>query len=149
LLLARIEERHIHVIARDGTPLHELPEASLMERSDLVPSIERGVALGGGAGLLAGLVAMSFPPAGLVLGGGAVLAMGVVGVSAGAFASSLIGVSAPSTKTKQFHDAIAKGEILMLIDVPTDRESEIRALVAAQHPQVDVEGTDPKVPYFP
>lgn len=149
LLLARIEERHIHIIARDGTPLHQLPEASVLERSDLLPSIERGLAIGGGAGLLAGLVAMTFPPAGLVLGGGAVLAMGAVGVGAGALASSLIGISAPNTATKKFHEAIAQGQILMLVDVRTDREKEIRNLVAVHHPEAEVGGTDPKVPYFP
>jgi hypothetical protein len=30
LLLARIEDRHIHVIAKRGTPLGELPEASFL-----------------------------------------------------------------------------------------------------------------------
>ncbi len=29
LLLARVEERHIHVVAREGTPLEDLPEAEL------------------------------------------------------------------------------------------------------------------------
>ena len=29
LLLARVEERHIHIIAKEGTPMEDLPEASL------------------------------------------------------------------------------------------------------------------------
>jgi hypothetical protein len=35
-----------------------------------VPALQRGVAAGGLAGLLAGALAVTFPPAGLVLGGG-------------------------------------------------------------------------------
>ena len=35
LLLARIEERHLHVLAKRGMPLENLPEASLLQKSDL------------------------------------------------------------------------------------------------------------------
>ncbi len=70
LLLARVEERHIHVLAKEGVPLQDLPEASLAQKSDLAPAIERGLAYGGAAGVLAGVAAITLPPAGLVLGGG-------------------------------------------------------------------------------
>ena len=90
LLLARIEDRHIHIVAKEGTPLEDLPEASF--QSDVGPAIERGVVLGGVTGVLAGLVAITFPPAGLVLGGGAVLALGVLGAGMGGFYSAMIGL---------------------------------------------------------
>lgn len=38
LLLARIEERHLHVVAREGTPMEDLPEARVAQSSDLVPA---------------------------------------------------------------------------------------------------------------
>ena len=59
LLLARIEERHIHVIAKEGVALEDLPEASLLQKSDFVPAVERGLALGGATGALAGLAALA------------------------------------------------------------------------------------------
>ena len=68
LLLQRIEARHIHVIAGEGTPMKELPEASFLQTSDFIPGMERGLAAGGATGLVAGLVAASFPPAGPVTG---------------------------------------------------------------------------------
>jgi hypothetical protein len=71
-LLARVEERHIHIVAREGTELEDLPEAGVAQRSDLIPAVEKGVAAGGISGLIAGALAVTFPPAGLVLGGGAV-----------------------------------------------------------------------------
>jgi hypothetical protein len=46
LLMAKIEERHIHVIAKRGTPLADLPEASLLQKSDFIPAVEQGLALG-------------------------------------------------------------------------------------------------------
>ena len=50
LLLALIEERHIHVVAKRGTELEDLPEANLLQKSDFVPAVERGLAVGGSAG---------------------------------------------------------------------------------------------------
>ena len=90
LLLARIEERHIHVIAKEGVELGDLPEASLLQTSDVIPAVERGLAVGGATGILAGVAAVTFPPAGLVLGGGAVLATALIGSGMGAWMSSMI-----------------------------------------------------------
>ena len=56
LLLAQVEARNLHVVAREGTPLGDLPEARLAQSSDLIPALERGVAAGGATGLLVGLV---------------------------------------------------------------------------------------------
>ncbi len=84
LLLARVEERHIHIVAREDTPREQLPEAGIAQSSDLVPSLQRGVAAGSLVGLLAGALAVKFPPAGLVLGGGAVLGLTAFGAGFGA-----------------------------------------------------------------
>jgi hypothetical protein len=149
LLLARIDIQHIHVIAKEDTAMADLPEASLAQKSDLVPALERGIAVGGATGLVAGLVAVSFPPAGLVLGGGAVLAVALAGTGFGAIMSTMIGVSAPNTRHKQFQDAIKEGEILMLVDVPKDRVDEIEDMVKQHHPEVNIEGTEPTIPVFP
>jgi hypothetical protein len=149
LLLARIEERHIHVIARAGTPMEDIPKASIVQSTDLVPALERGVAAGGLAGLLAGVLAITFPPAGLVLGGGALLGMTVLGAGFGAWMSSMIGVSLPNSHIERYETAIADGQLLMMIDVPRGRVDEIEELVARHHPEVKVEGVDPNVPLFP
>lgn len=149
LLLARIEERHIHVIAKEGAPMEELPEASFMQKSDFVPALEKGMALGGGTGIVAGLVAMTFPPAGLVLGGGAVLAMALAGAGVGAWLSSMIGISLPNSCLKQFEGAIEAGEFLMVVDLPKERIKEIDDLVKQHHPEADIGGTEPHVPPFP
>ena len=62
LLLKRVDDHHIHVVAREGTPMGDLPEASLLQKSDFIPAVERGLAVGGITGILAGIAAVTFPP---------------------------------------------------------------------------------------
>lgn len=149
LLLARIEEHHIHVLAKEGIPLENLPEASFLQKSDFVPALERGLAVGGAAGILAGLMAVTFPPAGMVLGGGALLGIALAGAGMGAWISSMIGVAIPNRQLKQFTEAVDRGEILMLVDVPKPRVHEIEELVRSHHPEAEIEGTEPTIPPFP
>ena len=149
LLLARIEERHLHVIAKRGTELEDLPEANMMQKSDFVPAVERGLALGGSAGALAGLVSIALPPASTVIAGGILLASTLVGAGVGAWAGSMIGVSTGNSRIKQFEAAIEAGQLLVLADVPTNRVEEIEARIKAHLPQVEIEGTEPIIPAFP
>jgi hypothetical protein len=126
LLLARIEERHIHVIAKEGVELGDLPEASLLQSSDVIPAVERGLAVGG-----------------------AVLATALVGSGMGAWMSSMIGVDVRNSRISQFEEAIEQGEILFLVDVPKARVEEIEEMVKKHHPDADIEGTEPTIPAFP
>ena len=147
LLLARIEERHIHIIAKEGTQLGDLPEASLVQKSDFVPAMERGVAMGGATGVVAGLAALAFP--GVVIGGGALLAMGLAGAGLGAWMGGMIGMDVDNSHIKQFEGAVQSGAILVLVDVPKDQVNRIQDLIKKHHPEVDFEGTEPTIPAFP
>ena len=149
LLLARIEERHIHVIAKRGTPLENLPEANLLQKSDFIPAVEQGLALGGSAGILAGLVAIALPATALVIAGGILLATTLAGAGAGAWLGGMVGMNVGNTRIKQFEDAIEAGYFLVLADVPKDRVEEIEARVKQHLPDVEIEGTEPEIPAFP
>jgi hypothetical protein len=151
LLLARIEERHIHIAAKDHHALTEahLPEASLLQESDFVPAVERGLAIGGATGVLAGIAAVTIPGAALALGGGAILGIGLAGAGVGAWMSGMIGVSVPSSRLKEFESAIDEGNLLMMVDVPKSRVDEITELVKSHHPEAHIEGTEPVIPAFP
>lgn len=148
LLLARVDERHIHVLARRGTPLDDLPEASFLQKTDFVPALEQGLAVGGGTGLLAGLAAVALPT-GLVIGGGAVLAISLLGAGLGAWASSMIGAGIGSRRLKEFEEAIEGGQLLVMVDVPRERVPAIEELVRKHHPEAKCGGTDPTMPAFP
>ena len=61
----------------------------------------------------------------------------------------MIGVSAPSSRLKEFEAAIEKGELLMMVDVAKARVEEITDLVRKHHPEAHIEGTEPVIPAFP
>lgn len=144
LLAEHVPENHIHVIAREGTPLEDLHEAGLAERTDLVPALKRGAAVGGATGLLAGLAALVFP--GVAVAGGAVLlATTLAGSAMGAWLSSLIGVSVPSEELQRYEQAVGEGQLLMMIDIPKHRADELVALIHDHHPTADIK----EVEYFP
>lgn len=148
LLLARVTEKNIHVLARRGTPLEDLPAASFMQKTDFLPALEQGVALGGATGALAGLVALAFPT-GLVLGGGAVLAASLAGAGLGGWWSSMIGASIGNRRLKDYEDAMERGEFLVMVDVPKDKVEQIEELVKSHHPEAECKGIDPTIPAFP
>lgn len=151
LLLARIEERHIHIAAADHHALTEanLPEANLLQESDFVPAVERGLAVGGATGVLAGVAAVVIPGVGLALGGGAILGIGLAGAGVGAWVSSMIGISTPSSRLTEFEKAIEAGQLLMMVDVPKERVDDIATRVRSHHPEAHIEGTEPVIPAFP
>jgi len=149
LLLARVEERNMHILAKRGTDMHELPEATLMQKSDFVPAVQRGLALGGVVGSLAGLVGIAVAPGAAVIAGGVILASSLTGAGVGAWLSGMVGLSVRNTRHTQFQEAIDRGEILMMIDVPISRVEEIDELVKSHHPEAELEGTDPCIPAFP
>lgn len=151
LLLARIEARHIHIAAKDHHALTEanLPEANLLQESDFVPAVERGLAIGGATGILAGIAAITVPGVGLALGGGAILGIGLAGAGLGAWVSGMIGISAPSSRLADFEAAVGEGQLLMMVDVPKGKVDSITELVKSHHPEAHVEGTEPVIPAFP
>lgn len=149
LLRARIIWRHIHVLANHSVTLEELPEASLLQSSDVVHALERGVALGGATGALIGLVALVYPPAELVIAGGAVVALTVAGAGFGAWTAGMIGIAEPNARLERFREAIKEGQILIMADVPALREQEIEQMIAQHFPKADLEGGEPTSPVFP
>jgi hypothetical protein len=149
LLRARITWRHIHVLANHSVGLERLPEASLLQRSDVVHALERGVALGGATGAVVGLGALLFPPASLVIGGGVVVALTVGGAVFGAWTAAMIGVDEPNTRLRRFRGPIHDGQLLVMADVPGSREAEIEERVAQHVPRADVEGAEATTPIFP
>ena len=149
LLLARIEERHVHVMAKEGTDLDDLPEATLLQKSDAVHATGLGLVVGGATGALAGVLVMIFPPSGLAMGLSVVLAMALLGAVMGIWVSGMIGSSTPNTHLEVFREDIERGQVLMIVDVPPERAEEINSMIRQQHPEADMRGFDPTIPSFP
>jgi hypothetical protein len=145
LLLAHVEWKHIHVIAKRGTPLEELPEASHWQKSDVVPALQRAIPVGGATGLLCGLVGLALQPHLVVAGGGILLATSLAGIGVGAYLGGMVGLNVGNTRHKAFEQAIERGEFLVIADVPRFQVEEITERIREAHPRAQVEGTDPRV----
>lgn len=149
LLLARIEDSHIHVLAREDIALEDLHEASFLQKSDFVHGAETGLAVGGGIGIIAGLVAVFFPPAGVDLQLVTILLTALIGAAFGAWVASMVASSLPNSRLQSFESAIAAGHVLMMVDAPAGRVEDIRKRVAARHPEATSSGMEPTIPAFP
>ena len=79
LLLARIEDRCMHFLARRGTDLGELREASYLHKTDAVHGAFTGLVIGAVVGILVGLALVYFPPGRLSVELVAVLIAAIVG----------------------------------------------------------------------
>ena len=143
LLLARIEERHIHFVAREGIDMSGLHAANLLQTSDVIRAAEAGLVIGGACGAVLGaLVAVYYPIFGDSPQWGLIAVLAFVGAGLGAWASSMIGISTPSERLKRFQGEIERGGILLMADVPRGR-------LQAQHPEARLEGIEPNIPAFP
>ena len=123
LLLARIEERHIHFLAKSGTPMEGLHEANVLQKSDLVHGLQTGLGIGAVLGCaLGGLVAYAFLKDD-TLRIVTVLGSTFLGALFGGWVSSMVGCAIPNSRLKQYDDAIEEGKLLVLVDVPEHRVS--------------------------
>jgi hypothetical protein len=149
LLLARVEDRCMHFLARRGTSLGKLREATYLQKSDAVHGAELGFVLGGVGGFLIGVYIYLTPPAGVDLQLVTVLIGTVIGALFGAWAASLVAMSVPNSRLKVFQKDIDAGKLLMMVDVAASRVEEIQGLVHRSHPEATDHGVEPTMPAFP
>lgn len=150
LLLARISERHIHFVAREGADLTGLHAANVLQTSDVVRAAQAGLVMGIGVGALVGAgVAVLLPIVGDTPQWGMVAVLAMLGAAMGAWTSSMIGISTPSRRLQRFRSAIEQGRILLMADVPHSRVAEIEERLQALHPEARLEGLEPHIPAFP
>jgi len=149
MLLARIEIAHIKFLGRRGQLPEDLPEATFLQKTDIVHGAQLGLGVGGVAGILFGLLLVWFPPEGLKLQMVTVLITALLGALFGIWVSSMAASSVPNSKLKRFQADIEQGKVLMMVDVPMLQATEISALVTRRHPEVVSGGFEPTIPAFP
>jgi uncharacterized membrane protein YeaQ/YmgE (transglycosylase-associated protein family) len=149
LLLARVEDKHMHFLARRGTDLGELHEASYLQKTDAVHGAFTGLVIGGIVGVLVGLLLVYFPPGGASIQLVAVLIAAVVGAFLGIWVASMVGLQVPNSRLRGFERDIQEGKILLMLDVPAGRYEEIHEIIARTHPEAVDGGNEPTVPAFP
>lgn len=139
----------MHVLARDDIPLHDLPEASLLEKSDLIHGLQLGFIVGGFTGVILATLAYLF---GMIVPGWETISMsGIIvgGAFLGSWTSSMVAINVQNTRLKEFMKDVNAGQILYMVDVPVYRVDEISELVHSHHPEASVRGVDHTIPAFP
>lgn len=149
LLLARIEDRHMRFLAKRGTDLGELHEASYLQKTDLMHGAGVGLMLGAMGGLILGTIIVAYPPEGTRPQLVAVLIAAIVGGVLGAWMASMAAAAVPNSRLKQFQADIANGRVLLMVDVPYGRVEQIRDLVLGRHPEAVSGGQETRFPAFP
>jgi len=149
LLLARVPEGHMHVIADDHVDVEGLPQASLWQRSDLAHGLQLGLPVGGLTGVVMGILAVL---SGWISPGyeaKTIMATVLAGVFVGTWAASMIAVNIPNTRHRAFEVDLRQGHVLFIVDVPVQRVEEITDLVTRHHAEADMRGVEPNIPVFP
>jgi len=149
LLLARIEDRRMRFLARRGTDLGELHEASYLHKTDAIHGAFVGLVVGGVLGALVGAVIVNYPPGGVSLEMVAVLVAALIGAILGAWVATMVGLQVPNSRLGAFQKELEDGRVLLMLDVPASRYEDVRDIIARNHPQAINRGNEPTVPAFP
>jgi hypothetical protein len=133
---AGVPDDDISLIARDDIELDKIPDQRQEPKEDFGRGGIKGVLMGGGSGLLAGIVAVTVVPIGLTLAG--VVAMTLAGAATGGWVGMLTGTAEPDIVRRTFEEEIASGHVLVVIDGDDDTlanaDAAMKSLGARQLP---------------
>ncbi len=131
-----VDQRHMHALARSAAEAEHLPLASTAQRRDLSRRLET-LLWDGNLGLF--FVALAL----LVIALYQDWALLAVLMAAAMVVTFLLGLRAtllPDVHLEEFQDALAHGEVLLMIDVPKSRVAEVEDHVHRHHPAATVGG---------
>jgi hypothetical protein len=126
---AGLDNGNLSLIARADIELGSIDDEFKDVATDFMPAALRGAAIGGGAGLLAGLAALAFPSLGVTLAGVVLLTVG--GAAIGTWISSLVGSTVEDPVRRKFEGEIAAGRILLVIDAEDPQLPAAEAAILA------------------
>lgn len=135
-----VTDWRFHIVSKDeaGLYTHRLHRASVLDRTDLVRFVERGLMIGAvfalvlilGLQLFSGfewpLIAWIFLAAFFTLAGGWLGGFG--------------GITGENYRIRRFHNNIEKGEYLVMVDVPRKHMEKMKQLMAENHPEARLQG---------
>ena len=150
LLLARIGIRHIRFWAEDGTLPDDMPDASFWHKTDLTHGAQNGMMVGGILGFLGGVWLVYFPPDWIhQLNMLAIVVTTIAGLVLGGWMAGMAAAALPNSRLENFLGDIAKGKVLLIVDVNFRRVPEIESLIQKRHPEAKFGGVEPHLPVFP
>lgn len=131
----RISLENIHALGGEGTQLDGLPIASPRQFSDAASHLE---SFFWNANLLSLFVAIGIFMVLLVTTGWNLWLLVPAAIMMANFLAGLRFTRLPNTHLDEFRDALAHGEILLMVDVPEQRVADIEDQVHHHHPESTV-----------
>ncbi|WP_166268921.1 hypothetical protein [Marinobacter caseinilyticus] len=129
-----------HIVSKDDAGLytHRLHGASVLDRTDLVRFVERGMMIGAlfGLAVVVPLAVFSSLPLPTI----AWFAMFVFLVVAGGWLGGFGGISSENYRIRRFHRDIDDGKYLVMVDTPKAHVEEMKMLMAKNHPEATLQG---------
>lgn len=138
---AGIKKEDISIIVREESR-PKVPSGRRVEvAKDAAAGVTTGGAIGGIAGLIIGIVAITVPGLGLLIAagplavslglvqiGGTTLAGAITGAAAGGIIGGLVGLGVPEERAKAYEEAVRKGQILLAVGVTPDNQEKVRGI---------------------
>lgn len=129
-------KRRIHAIAK-GVDLGSLPEATGRQKKDVKFRLEWFI---WSTNLVLFMLAMIVFIASLVLGSVIFAALSLFVMLLTFIEGEQFAVKVPDVQLTEFTDALAHGEVLLMVDVPVYRVAEIEGFVRHHHPEAAIGG---------
>lgn len=151
LLLERVGEEHIHILANADELPDDLPETTPDENSDFWPALGKGFGIGAVTGLVfATLLALSpLLPGGIADQAPVIALITIFACVVGAFGAAIVGISVPSTLLERFRQELARGRLVVMIDVPSEKVQVVYNTIRQNVPRTQYCGIEPLQPVFP
>ena len=137
LVHERIGIENMHALGSKGTQLDGLPCASLRQYNDAAGHLENFL---WNANLLSFVVALGMFIIMLVTTGWNLWLLVPAAIMMANFLAGLRFTRLPNTHLDEFRDAMAHGEILLMVDVPEQRVADIENQIHHHHPEATVGG---------
>lgn len=137
LLEHGIKRKHMYTLADKRTRLDGLPDASLRQKNDAAQRVEKIFWNANLACFALALISLIVLPVLYGLGWWLLIPVAVM------VANFMIGLhfsNLPNTHLGEFRDALAHGEILLMVDVPESQVAEVENDIHHHHPEATVGG---------
>ncbi|GAA3945692.1 hypothetical protein [Allohahella marinimesophila] len=137
-----ITDAHFNVVSANDAALDEqhIHGATFLRRLDVIHSMERGLLGGVLLGVIIVLCLQFFTTFGSTMSLGIQAAIVLFFSCAGTWIGGMGGIGTEHYKIRPFHDAVAEGKLLLMVDVPKKLEPTIRKLMAKKHRDVKLAG---------
>ena len=134
---AGITDWNFHVISKNeqGLNRRHIHSANVLQKTDLVHSMEKSILYGIGIGLLVALVISQIPVHGSPPSLSVLIGIFIAGLVFGAWHGTLFGVQNENIKIKPFHDRIEEGYYLIMVDVNKRQLEQVKEFMATRHPE--------------